>query len=154
MLLLLLGSCRDRPNNRFQGYVEGEFVYVASPLAGQLESLQVRRGDQVKAGDPFFALDETAEKAALDQARAALVLSEAEFARQEKLFRMGPAAAQDYDRARSTRDQDRQRVAQAELVELFDESLGLAVLQRKTLKCARSSLKRGLVRFSTAMLFK
>jgi HlyD family secretion protein len=79
-----------------------------------LDSLQVRRGDQVKAGDPLFALDETAEKAALDMARAALVLSEAEFARQEKLFRMGPAAAQDYDRARSTRDQDRQRVAQAE----------------------------------------
>jgi HlyD family secretion protein len=59
-------------------------------------------------------LDETAEKAALDMARAALVLSEAEFTRQEKLFRMGPAAAQDYDRARSTRDQDRQRVTQAE----------------------------------------
>src|SRR5947207_16249 len=109
-----IGSCSDAPQDRFQGYVEGEFVYVASPLAGQLESLQVRRGDQVKAGDPLFALDETAEKAALDQARAALVLSEAEFARQEKLFRMGPAAAQDYDRARSTRDQDRQRVTQAE----------------------------------------
>jgi HlyD family secretion protein len=114
MLLLLLGSCSNSPQDRFQGYVEGEFVYVASPLAGQLESLQVRRGDQVKTGDPLFALDETAEKAALDMARAALVLSEAEFTRQEKLFRMGPAAAQDYDRARSTRDQDRQRVAQAE----------------------------------------
>src|SRR5438093_9762699 len=114
ILLLLLGSCSDPPKNRFQGYVEGEFVYVASPLAGTIESLHVRRGDQVKAGDPLFALDETPEKAALDQARAALVLSEAEFARQEKLFRMGPAAAQDYDRARSTADQDRQRVAQAE----------------------------------------
>jgi HlyD family secretion protein len=113
-LALFFGGCSDSPQDRFQGYVEGEFVYVASPLAGQLDSLQVRRGDQVKTGDPLFALDETAEKAALDMARAALVLSEAEFARQEKLFRMGPAAAQDYDRARSTRDQDRQRVAQAE----------------------------------------
>jgi HlyD family secretion protein len=112
--LFFIGSCSSPPQDRFQGYVEGEFVYVASPLAGQLESLQVRRGDQVKTGDALFALDETAEKAALDQARAALVLSEAEFTRQEKLFRMGPAAAQDYDRARSTRDQDRQRVTQAE----------------------------------------
>jgi HlyD family secretion protein len=109
-----ISGCSNAPQDRFQGYVEGEFVYVASALAGQLESLQVRRGDQVKPGDPLFALDETAEKAALDMARAALVLSEAEFARQEKLFRTGPAAAQDYDRARSTRDQDRQRVAQAE----------------------------------------
>ena len=114
LALLFIGSCSNSPQDRFQGYVEGEFVYVASPLAGQLESLPVQRGDQVKTGDPLFALDETAEKAALDMARAALVLSEAEFARQEKLFRMGPAAAQDYDRARSTRDQDRQRVAQAE----------------------------------------
>ena len=114
LALFLITSCDRPPQDRFQGYVEGEFVYVASALAGQLESLQVRRGDQVKTGDLLFALDETAEKAALDQARAALVLSEAEFARQEKLFRMGPAAAQDYDRARSTRDQDRQRVAQAE----------------------------------------
>ena len=114
LAILFIGGCSDSPQDRFQGYVEGEFVYVASPLAGQLESLQVRRGDQVKTGDPLFALDETAEKAALDMARAALVLSEAEFTRQEKLFRMGPAAAQDYDRARSTRDQDRQRVAQAE----------------------------------------
>src|SRR5213595_3252713 len=114
LALFLIPSCSSRFQNRFQGYVEGEFVYVASALAGQLDSLQVRRGDQVKVGDPLFALDETAEKAALDMARAALVLSEAEFARQEKLFRMGPAAAQDYDRARSTRDQDRQRVTQAE----------------------------------------
>ena len=50
ILLFLVGSCSDPPKNRFQGYVEGEFVYVASPLAGTLESLHVRRGDQVKAG--------------------------------------------------------------------------------------------------------
>src|SRR5213079_582836 len=114
LLLLLLGSCSDPPKNRFQGYVEGEFVYVASPLAGTLESLHVQRGQQVKAGDPLFALDETAERAARDQAKAQLVLSEAEFARQEELFRTGPAAYQDFDRARSTRDQDRQRLTQAQ----------------------------------------
>ena len=114
LVLFLISSCSSRDQNRFQGYVEGEFVYVASPLAGQLESLKVQRGDQVKAGDSLFALDEIAEKAALDMAGAAMILSEAEFARQDKLFRTGPAAAQDYDRARSARDQDRQRVAQAE----------------------------------------
>src|SRR5438046_8224416 len=85
-------SCSNAPQNRFQGYVEGEFVYVASPLAGQLDSLQVQRGDRVKAGDPFFALDERAEKAALDMARGAWVFSEVEFAGQEKLFGMVQAA--------------------------------------------------------------
>src|SRR3981081_4304630 len=103
LAILFIGGCSDSPQDRFQGYVEGEFVYVASPLAGQLETLHVRRGDQVKVGDPLFALGETAEKAALDQARAALVLSEAEFARQEKLFRMGPSAAQVERAARTDR---------------------------------------------------
>src|SRR5438034_11630749 len=95
VLLLLLGSCSDPPRDHFQGYVEGEFVYVASPLAGTLESLQVRRGQQVKAGDSLFVLDETAEKAARDQNQAALVLSEAEYKRQDQLFQSGVAAKQD-----------------------------------------------------------
>ncbi len=112
--LLLVTSCSDKPRDHFQGYVEGEFVYVASPLAGTLESLQVRRGQQVKAGDSLFVLDETAEKAARDQNQAALVLSEAEYKRQDQLFQTGVAANQDLDRARSTRDQDRQRLTQAE----------------------------------------
>jgi HlyD family secretion protein len=114
LLILLVGGCSDASKNRFQGYVEGEFVYVASPLSGTLESLHVRRGDQVKAGDPLFALDETPEKGARDQIKAALVLSQAEYARQDQLFRTGVTAAQDLDRARSTRDQDRQRLTQTD----------------------------------------
>ncbi len=145
--LCLLASCGRSDRNRVQGYVEGEFVYVASPLAGALESLQVKRGAQVKAGDPLFALESASEKAARDeaerrlaqgranledtkkgkrpseiesieaqlkQARAALALSETDFARQEKLVQSGMIAVQDFDRARSARDQDRQRVAQLE----------------------------------------
>jgi HlyD family secretion protein len=113
-LLLLLAGCSDPSKDRFQGYVEGEFVYVASPLSGQLDILSVQRGQQVKTDDPLFALDETAEKAARDMAKAELDLAEAEYARQEDLLRKGPASKQDFDRARSTRDQDRQRLAQAE----------------------------------------
>ena len=145
--LSLLASCSSREPNRVQGYVEGEFVYVASPYAGQLESLYVQRGAQVKRGDPLFALDSTAETAARDeaqrrlaqgrsnledakkgrrpseidsleaqlkQAKAALAFSEVEFQRQENLVRSDAVAQQAFDRARSTRDQDRQRVAQLE----------------------------------------
>src|SRR5438094_10360929 len=100
-VLFILASCSRSDPNRVQGYVEGEFVYVASPLAGTLESLQVRRGQQVKAGDSLFVLDETAEKAARDQNQAALVLSEAEYKRQDQLFQTGVAANQDLNRARS-----------------------------------------------------
>jgi len=66
--LALLTGCNRPPANRVQGYVEGEFVYVASPLAGQVITLSVQRGDLVKSGDPLFALDHVAETAARDQA--------------------------------------------------------------------------------------
>jgi HlyD family secretion protein len=113
-LLLLVAGCSDQKKDRFQGYVEGEFVYVASPLAGQLETLSVQRGQQVTIGQPLFALDETAERAAREQIEAALVLSERELGRQEKLFGTGVAATQDLDRARSARDQDRRRLDQTD----------------------------------------
>jgi HlyD family secretion protein len=152
----LLIACSKPDASRVQGYVEGEFVYVASPLAGALETLSVQRGASVKAGDPLFTLESTAEKAARDeaerrlaqaratledarkgkrpseiasieaqlkQAREALTLSERELARLEPLLKDAAIAVVDYDRARSTRDQDRQRVARLE-AELQTARLG------------------------------
>src|SRR5262249_22372736 len=68
MLLLLcpLAVCDSPDPKRVQGYVEGEYVYVASPLAGTLETLSVRRGERVSVGVPLFALDAAPEKAARD----------------------------------------------------------------------------------------
>jgi HlyD family secretion protein len=114
-VLGLLIGCGHPNRVRVQGYVEGEFVYISSQLAGPLQTLNVQRGAQVKAGDPLFELDDTVEKAALDQAQASLTFSERDLARQEKLSLIpGSAAVRDLQLARSARDQDLQRVAQAE----------------------------------------
>jgi len=145
--LCMFSGCERQDDHQVQGYVEGEFVYVASPLAGSLETLSVQRGAQVAAGDPLFALDSTPEKAAkeeaqsrlnqaratledakkgkrpseiesiqaqLGQAKAALALSEKDLARQQELARSGASTPQDLDRARSTHDQNREKVAQLE----------------------------------------
>lgn len=156
--LCLFAGCSRPDPDRVQGYVEGEFVYVASPLAGTLEVLQARRGARVKAGDALFVLESVPEKAARDeadrrraqaranledakkgkrpseiasleaqlqQAHAALALSEKELSRQETLLRTpGATSPQDAERARSARDQDLQRVAQRE-AELATARLGL-----------------------------
>ncbi len=114
LLALVVAGCQKAPDDSVQGYVEGEFVYVGSPLGGTVQQLFVRRGDEVEAGQPLFTLDQTMEEAARDQAQAALTMAEADFKRQEQLFRSGPAAAQDFDRARSTRDQDREQLRQKE----------------------------------------
>ncbi len=70
--LCVPAGCRRAAPNEVQGYVEGEFVYVASPQAGRLDELNVERGTQVKAGDPLFRLESEPEKAARDEAQRRL----------------------------------------------------------------------------------
>jgi len=59
-----------------QGYVEGEFVQIASPLPGTV-TLQVSRGSMVRRGDPLFALESVAERAARDEAARRLAQARA-----------------------------------------------------------------------------
>ena len=68
LLIFLAAGCNQPPADRFQGYIEGEFVYVSSPLAGQLEKLAVVKGAQVEVGAPLFSLERKAELAAQAQA--------------------------------------------------------------------------------------
>jgi HlyD family secretion protein len=56
------------PEVGFFGYVEGEFVRVASPLAGALTSLPVKRGMTISSGTPLFVLEQENEVAARDEA--------------------------------------------------------------------------------------
>ncbi len=67
-----------------QGYVEGEYVYVASPVAGRLQTLQVARGAQIAAGAPLFLLDRSSEQPARDDAAARLAQAEANLANLRK----------------------------------------------------------------------
>lgn len=76
-LFLLVTGCSKSDPTHLQGYVEGEFVYVASPGAGKLEQLNVARGTQVKAGDPLFAIESISEKAARDEAARRLAQARA-----------------------------------------------------------------------------
>jgi HlyD family secretion protein len=71
LALAAAGACPGcaRPDpDRVQGYVEGEFVYVAAPHAGALESLPVRRGTQVNPKDLLFVLAAAPEQALRDEA--------------------------------------------------------------------------------------
>lgn len=77
LLIGFLAGCNPPPSQRVQGYVEGEFVHVGSPLAGQLDTLSVQRGAQVKAGAPLFALECGLETAARDEAERRLVQGKA-----------------------------------------------------------------------------
>jgi len=62
---LALAGCGQRAPSAYQGYLEGEFVYLAAPLAGRLETLAVQKGAQVAAGAPVFTLEQGAELSTL-----------------------------------------------------------------------------------------
>ncbi|MGB5598156.1 MAG: biotin/lipoyl-binding protein, partial [Thiothrix litoralis] len=62
--LSLLPACQESATNTLQGYVEGEYVHLAAPFAGTLQTLAVQRGAQVKQGDPAFTLEQQNETAA------------------------------------------------------------------------------------------
>src|SRR5580704_13872291 len=53
---------------RWQGYAEADFVKVAPTQQGLLTAVAVARGDQVAAGALLFRQDDTADRAARDQA--------------------------------------------------------------------------------------
>jgi HlyD family secretion protein len=75
-----LVACSNGPADTFQGYGEGEYVYVASPYAGQLEKLAVARGTQVATGATLFVLEHGVEQAAVAAGEAKLHNAEATIA--------------------------------------------------------------------------
>ena len=83
-LVGLLTACSDRPGADFQGYVEGDFVYVASAVAGQLDQLLVARGDEVKPQAPLFRLDGVEVAAARRAAEEELASASARLADLQK----------------------------------------------------------------------
>jgi len=68
LALALLAGCQKQEEGVWQGYVEGEYVLLASPYAGQLQKLFVRRGDQIEAGKPVFVLEQESERQARTEA--------------------------------------------------------------------------------------
>ncbi|OYU69237.1 MAG: secretion protein HlyD [Alphaproteobacteria bacterium PA2] len=61
---------RQQGQTLLSGYVEGDALYLASPVSGALTDLQVEKGARVAAGQRLFSLDPSQPAAARDQAQA------------------------------------------------------------------------------------
>lgn len=79
LLSLTVGitGCTRKKDTRWQGYLEGEFVYVGSPIAGQLETLAIEKGQRVEAHAALFTLERSAELATQRQAAEQLAATQA-----------------------------------------------------------------------------
>lgn len=78
--LLALAGCQRQEIAGWQGYLEGEFVHVGSPLPGRLERLAVQKGTWVEAGALLFTLEHASELAAQREAADRLRSAQARLA--------------------------------------------------------------------------
>jgi HlyD family secretion protein len=128
LALLLLTGCTKQDDHAWLGYAEGDTAFVAAPQAGWVANLKVERGAEVKDGALLFTLDDTAQAASRDQAkaqiaqaqgqmgqaRASLALARKEYVRQQALLRAGAGIKQALDQAKSAYDTAAALVAQIE----------------------------------------
>jgi len=69
---------RFRPTHTLSGYVEGEPLYYAAPVAGTVRAVYVDRGSEVAAGAALFVVDPEQPRSQRDQAAAELAAAEAQ----------------------------------------------------------------------------
>src|ERR1022692_2306302 len=126
----LLAGCSGNSTHEFQGYIEGEYVYVASPLGGALTNLAIARESEASAvrqaeknlAQSQSQLDdlikgkrptEIASLAAqLEQSKANLKLADDQLARRVQLGGVNVISKEELDQARAQRDADQAQVDQ------------------------------------------
>jgi HlyD family secretion protein len=107
-----------RPQDEYvlSGYIEGENLYLAAPIAGSIATMSVARGDRVTPGETVFTVDAAQLRAERDQAAAAAAAAQAQVATAEARLTQSRAslAAATAQAENAARDLARYRSAQRE----------------------------------------
>jgi len=77
VIALVIPGFGAAEGQRWNGYVEADYVYAAPLSAGQIATLAVHEGDTVKVGDVLFTLNHNQQMALLDSAKAGVAVAEA-----------------------------------------------------------------------------
>ena len=91
-----------------------ESVTLSSEIAGRIAHIHFTEGQPVAQGAPLFDLDDSVYRAELEQARAALSLSQRNAERAEELFGRKLVSTRERDEAAAKLDVDRAAVSLAE----------------------------------------
>ena len=137
---LLRGSERER---MLSGYIEGESLFLASPVAGTVSTMTAQEGQRVAAGVRLFAIDPATLSAQGEQARAQVREANTQIAaasaNAQQAEAEASAAAADADKAR--RDLNRLLSVRAD---------DPAAVAGKDIDAARAALKEANARLSAA----
>ncbi len=99
--MLITAACADLAETAFQGWVEANLIFVAPDETGRVETLPVREGDVVAAGQLLFTVDEDLQQADVHQNQATLINAQVAFDRAEKLLKTGTGTQMAFDNAQA-----------------------------------------------------
>jgi len=138
--MLFGGSSRER---MLSGYIEGENLYLASPVAGTVASIAAVEGTRVAAGQPLFSVDPATLTAQGQQAQAGVAAARTQIATAEANARQADAEI-----AAASADSDRARRDLARLLSVRNDDP--AAVAGKDVDSARAGLKAAEARVAAA----
>lgn len=139
--LLLSGSKRERT---LSGYIEGEELYLASPVAGTVASVSAVEGTRVTAGQQLFTIDPATLAAQQQQREANVAAAQTQIASAEANARQADA---DVAAARADADRARQDLTRLLSVRRDDS----AAVAGKDIDAARAALRQTSSKLSAAL---
>jgi len=110
-LTAVLAGCNESRNPGYQGWVEADMIFVSPDESGRVTKLNVREGDEVKAGEQLYSVDDDLQQANLNQNKATLANAQQSYDRAFSLSKTGSGTQAALDAAVSAL-----RVAEAQVV--------------------------------------
>jgi len=99
LLAAALAGCNETKNPGYQGWIEADMIFVSPDEPGRVIKLNVREGDQVKAGAPLYSVDDDLQKADLNQNNATLANAQQTYDRASALNKTGSGTQANLDSA-------------------------------------------------------
>jgi HlyD family secretion protein len=97
--LALLAGCGNGKDPGYQGWIEADMIFVSPDESGRVTKLDVREGDEVKAGQPIYSVDDELQQADLNQNNATLANAKQTFDRAQSLSKTGSGTQANLDAA-------------------------------------------------------
>ncbi|HKS20107.1 MAG TPA: efflux RND transporter periplasmic adaptor subunit [Bradyrhizobium sp.] len=98
-LVAALAGCNEKRDPGFQGWVEADMIFVSPDESGRVTKLNVREGDEIKAGDPLYSVDDDLQQADLNQNKATLANAQQTYDRAASLSKTGSGTQANLDSA-------------------------------------------------------
>jgi HlyD family secretion protein len=94
-----LAGCNERRDPGYQGWVEADMIFVSPDESGRVTRLNVREGDEVKAGSKLYSVDDDLQQADLNQNNATLANAQQTYERAASLSKTGSGTQANLDSA-------------------------------------------------------